>query len=149
MHFPTRSVLPGVVAAVLLASGTAACTYKNSDTASGGRAAPDARTGGGAELVDGSRTKVALVPGGAHPYFQPWKAAGTGARKTYGLGAVTFDETAEWDQQKQNNLLSTLAARGYNAFGVFGVSPTDINIDLRGPQVAGLRRGVLGVLPRR
>ncbi|WP_405958905.1 hypothetical protein [Streptomyces phaeochromogenes] len=68
MRFPTRFVLPGVVAAVVLASGTAACTYKNSDTASGGRAAPGARTDGGAELVDGSRTKVALVPGGAHPY---------------------------------------------------------------------------------
>ncbi|AUA07998.1 L-fuconate dehydratase [Streptomyces malaysiensis subsp. malaysiensis] len=67
------------------------------------------------------------MPGGAHPYFQPWKSAGADAKKTYRLGGVTFDETAEWDQQKQNNLLSTLAARGYNAFGVFGVSPTDIN----------------------
>jgi hypothetical protein len=48
-------------------------------------------------------------------------------KKTNGLGAVAFDQTAEWDQQKQNNLLSAPAARGYSAFGVFGVSPTDIN----------------------
>ncbi|MFI6275280.1 sugar ABC transporter substrate-binding protein [Streptomyces sp. NPDC050988] len=147
MRFPTRSVLPGVVAAVVLASGTAACTYKNSGTESGGQAAPAARTGGGAELVDGSRTKVALVPGGAHPYFQPWKAAVTTARKTYGLGAVTFDETAEWDQQKQNNLLSTLAARGYNSFGVFGVSPTDINSTFADLKSQGFPVASLGSCP--
>ncbi len=123
MRFPTRSVLPGVVAAVLLASGTAACTYRNSGAQVSSQAALTGRTGAGADLVDGSKTKVALVPGGAHPYFQPWKTAGAAAKKTYGLGDVAFDETAEWDQQKQNNLLSTLAARGYNAFGVFGVSP--------------------------
>ncbi|MGX1908202.1 substrate-binding domain-containing protein [Streptomyces phaeochromogenes] len=147
MRFPTRSVLPGVVAAVVLASGTAACTYKNSGTESGGQAAPAARTGGGAELEDGSRTKVALVPGGAHPYFQPWKAAVTNARKTYGLGAVTFDETAEWDQQKQNNLLSTLAARGYNSFGVFGVSPTDINSTFADLKSQGFPVASLGSCP--
>ncbi|MEE1825222.1 substrate-binding domain-containing protein, partial [Streptomyces sp. BE20] len=93
-------------------------------------AAPATGTGAGKgtpEVADGSGVKIALVPGGAHPYFQPWKSAGAAAKTALRLGDVTFDETAEWDQQKQNNLLSTLAARGYNAFGIFGVSPTDIN----------------------
>ncbi|MET7569184.1 substrate-binding domain-containing protein [Streptomyces sp. NPDC005492] len=148
MRFPTRSVLPGVVAVVLLATGTAACTYRNSGASSGSQAAPTARTGGGgADLVDGSGTKVALVPGGAHPYFQPWKTAGAAAKKTYGLGAVAFDETAEWDQQKQNNLLSTLAARGYNAFGVFGVSPTDINSTFADLKSQGFPVASLGSCP--
>jgi len=128
MHPPIRSVLPGVVAVAMLMAGSAACTIKNSDDSSGAQATASAKTGTGtAELADGSGTKVALVPGGAHPYFQPWKAAGAAAKKEYGLGGATFDETSEWDQQKQDNLLSTLAARGYNAFGIFGVSPTDIN----------------------
>ncbi|MFJ4787662.1 substrate-binding domain-containing protein [Streptomyces sp. NPDC088794] len=122
-----RSVLSATVTLFLLAASTAACTIKNSDDP-GAADTASARTGGGsAELADGSKTKVALVPGGAHPYFQPWKTAGAEAKKTLGLADVTFDETAEWDQQKQNDLLSTLAARGYNAFGIFGVSPTDIN----------------------
>jgi ribose transport system substrate-binding protein len=122
-----RAVLSATVTVVLLAGSTAACTIKNSGDP-GPAGAASAQTGSGsAELADGSGTKVALVPGGAHPYFQPWKKAGAEARKTLGLGGLTFDETAEWDQQKQNDLLSTLAARGYNAFGIFGVSPTDIN----------------------
>lgn len=147
MRFPIRSVLPGVVTAALLAAGTTACTYKNSGASSGGQAAPAARTGSGADLVDGSGTKVALVPGGAHPYFQPWKTAGATAKKTYGLGSVAFDETAEWDQQKQNNLLSTLAARGYNAFGVFGVSPTDINTTFADLKSQGFPVASLGSCP--
>ncbi|MEV5386620.1 substrate-binding domain-containing protein [Streptomyces sp. NPDC052721] len=127
MRPPTRSVLSGLAAAVLMAA-PAACTIKNSGAESGTRAPASAKSGTGtAELTDGSAVKVALVPGGAHPYFQPWKAAGAAAEKEYGLGDVTFDETSEWDQQKQDNLVSTLAARGYNAFGIFGVSPTDIN----------------------
>ncbi|MEV6026333.1 substrate-binding domain-containing protein [Streptomyces sp. NPDC052036] len=130
MRPPTRSVLSGVAVVAVLMAGSAACTIKSSGEPAGTRAQAPASGNSGtgtAELADGSGTKVALVPGGAHPYFQPWKAAGAAAKKQYGLGDVTFDETSEWDQQKQDNLLSTLAARGYNAFGVFGVSPTDIN----------------------
>ncbi|MBL1098359.1 sugar ABC transporter substrate-binding protein [Streptomyces coffeae] len=121
-----RSVLTAAATFLVLVAASA-CTVKNSgDTGPAGNA-PAKRGGGTAELADGSGVKIALVPGGAHPYFQPWKRAGADAKKRLGLGDVTFDETAEWDQQKQNDLLSTLAARGYNAFGIFGVSPTDIN----------------------
>ncbi|MET8827868.1 substrate-binding domain-containing protein [Streptomyces sp. NPDC004610] len=148
MRFPIRSVLPGVLAVALLASGSAACTYRNAPDPAAGATAPAARTGGGgAEIADGSGTRVALVPGGAHPYFQPWKAAVTEAGTTYGLGEVTFDETAEWDQQKQNNLLSTLAARGFNAFGVFGVSPTDINTTFADLKGQGFAVASLGSCP--
>ena len=76
---------------------------------------------------DLSDIRVALVPGGAHPYFQPWIAAGKQAAKDFGIGEVTFNETAEWDQTKQNDVINSLVANGYNAFGIFGVSPTDIN----------------------
>ncbi|MFC9248929.1 sugar ABC transporter substrate-binding protein [Streptomyces sp. NPDC057136] len=128
MVLRTRAALPGILAVVVLMAGSAACTVKSSDEPMGDRTQASGKSGAGtAELADASGTKVALVPGGAHPYFQPWKTAGAAAKKSYGLGDVTFDETAEWDQQKQNNLLFTLGARGYNAFGVFGVSPTDIN----------------------
>lgn len=121
-------LLSSAVAAAVLAGALTGCTLKNSGEPAAGSTATAAGTGNGsAELADGSAVKVALVPGGAHPYFQVWKTTGAAAEKEYGLGDLTFNETAEWDQQKQNNLLSTLAARGYNAFGVFGVSPTDIN----------------------
>jgi ribose transport system substrate-binding protein len=70
---------------------------------------------------------LALVPGGAHPYFQPWNTEAPLLQSSLGLGGATFNETGEWDQAKQNAVLDSLAAQGYNAFGIFGVSPTDIN----------------------
>jgi ribose transport system substrate-binding protein len=74
-----------------------------------------------------SAIKIALVPGGPHPYFQPWKTAGAQAKTDFKLGDVTYNETSGWDQTKQNDVLKSLAAQGYNAFGIFGVSPDNIN----------------------
>ncbi|NED92781.1 substrate-binding domain-containing protein [Streptomyces sp. SID11233] len=142
-----RSAVSAAAALALLAIASAACTVKTSG-GSGPAGAATAGTGrGSAELADGSGTRIALVPGGAHPYFQPWKKAGADAGKTLKLGDVTFDETAEWDQQKQNNLLSTLAARGYNAFGVFGVSPTDVNTTFADLKSQGFAVASLGSCP--
>ena len=100
---------------------TAGCSTKSPEGGSAGAA------GSAPSVSTAAQVKVALVPGGAHPYFQPWKAAGTQAKTDLGLGALTFDETGQWDQAKQNAAINSLAAQGYNAMGIFGVSPTDIN----------------------
>ncbi|WP_412538800.1 substrate-binding domain-containing protein [Longispora sp. K20-0274] len=107
----------GVSLAVLLAVGLsgAGCTKKS-----------DADAAGTAAKTPG-QVKVALVPGGAHPYFQAWKATAPKAKADFKLGDATFDETAGWDQTKQNDVLKSLAAQGFNAFGIFGVSPDNIN----------------------
>ena len=65
------------------------------------------------------------------------------------LADATFNETGEWDQGKQNNVINTLAAQGYNAFGIFGVSPTDINSTFEELKSKGSAVGSLGVLPGR
>ncbi|MDI1465041.1 substrate-binding domain-containing protein [Catellatospora sp. KI3] len=101
--------------AMLLTLAAAACTKKSDD--------PDK----GSSALTPAQVKVALVPGGAHPYFQPWKTAGDKAKADFGLGDVTYNETAGWDQTKQNDVLTSLAAQGYNAFGIFGVAPENIN----------------------
>lgn len=119
------------VLAICLALSATGCSKKDStssDTAAG-KSAKD--------------VKVALVPGGPHPYFQPWKEAGKTAVADFGLGGSTFNETAGWDQTKQNDVLKSLAAQGYNAFGIFGVSPDNINstfkdLERQGFQVASL-----------
>ena len=108
--------LGGVAARLALAVGTLAGCTKKSD---------DAATTTTARKPD--QVKIALVPGGAHPYFQPWKATSAKVKADLGLGDVTFNETADWDQTKQNDVLKSLAAQGYNAFGIFGVSPENIN----------------------
>ncbi|MGH3714869.1 MAG: sugar ABC transporter substrate-binding protein [Micromonosporaceae bacterium] len=120
-----RQGVAAVVVLVAAAALTGCSTRDNSSDAAGGGTGKAGS--GSAELVDGSSVKLALVPGGAHPYFQPWKTAGEAASTQLKLGGFTFNETGEWDQGKQNDALNSLAADGYNAFGIFGVSPTDIN----------------------
>jgi len=119
--------------AVAGALGAAGCGEEE-ESAGGSAGGGQAASGGGSQLEgglvqvqDASAVKVALVPGGPHPYFQPWKDAGERAASEFRLGAMTFNETGEWDQAKQNNIIDSLAAQEYNAFGIFGVSPTDIN----------------------
>lgn len=97
--------------------------------------------------ADLSSVKVALVPGGAHPYFQPWKESGEQAVKDFKLGGTTFNETAEWDQTKQNSAINGLAAQGYNAFGIFGVSPTDINTTFESLKAQGFAVASLASCP--
>lgn len=89
--------------------------------------ATDDDEGGETAEADFSEVQLALVPGGAHPYFQPWQDGGQAAVDEFGLAGMTFNETGEWDQTKQNSAIDSLAAQGYTAFGIFGVSPTDIN----------------------
>ncbi|MFE2734848.1 sugar ABC transporter substrate-binding protein [Streptomyces sp. NPDC059349] len=145
--FQHKARVSAAIVLVLLAGASTGCTIKTSDSSGKQGAAVTKAGSGSSELADGSKVKVALVPGGAHPYFQPWKKAGARAKANLGLGDVTYDETSEWDQQKQNNLVSTLAARGFNAFGLFGVSPTDINTTFADLKSQGFATASLGSCP--
>ena len=49
--------------------------------------------GGGAEA---STNKIALVPGGPHPYFAPWEQAAADAKKDFGIASVDFKVPSEW-----------------------------------------------------
>lgn len=105
-----------VVAASAVAITTLASCSKQSEASGGSDVA--------ASLSD---VKVGLVPGGPHPYFQPWIQAGEDAKRDFDIGGVEFNEKGEWDQNKQTSELNSMAAQGVSAFGVFGVSATDIN----------------------
>ncbi|GAA0576355.1 sugar ABC transporter substrate-binding protein [Kribbella sandramycini] len=136
-----------LAAVALVATG---CTTKPADSTSDGGPKDDASTGsssGPVTLKDGSQVKLALIPGGAHPYFQPWKATAEVDKADFKLGDVTFNETGEWDQGKQNNVINSLAAQGYNAFGIFGVSPTDINSTFEDLKAKGFAVGSLASCP--
>src|SRR6201995_3517756 len=109
-----RSLLRLGAAATALLLLVAGCTKKSDNDTTAGTRGPE-------------QVKIALIPGGAHPYFQPWKTVAATVKTEYKLGDVTFNETSGWDQTKQNDVLKSLAAQGYNAFGVFGVSPENIN----------------------
>jgi ribose transport system substrate-binding protein len=67
---------------------------------------------------------VAIVPGGPHPYFEPMRQAIVDAKSDFSLTKGTFEVPTDWKQDLQNQLLTSLAAQGYDGFGIF---PTDGN----------------------
>ncbi|MBV8566715.1 MAG: sugar ABC transporter substrate-binding protein [Methylobacteriaceae bacterium] len=72
-------------------------------------------------------TKVALVPGGPHPYFAAWEKAGQDAMKDFKLGAADYRIPQKWELSQQNELLESLLSQGYNAFLVFPGDPVGSN----------------------
>jgi ribose transport system substrate-binding protein len=72
-------------------------------------------------------TKVALVPGGPHPYFSAWERAGQDAMKDFKLGAADYRVPQKWELSQQNSLLESLLSQGYNAFLVFPGDPVGSN----------------------
>jgi len=69
-------------------------------------------------------TKVAVVPGGPHPYFAPMEGALADATAAFGLEQGVFKAPESWDLNAQNELIETLIAQGYNGFAIF---PGDAN----------------------
>jgi len=67
----------------------------------------------------GSDTKVALVPGGPHPYFAAWEQAGKDAAKDFGLAAADYRVPQKWELAQQSQLLESLLSQGYNSFLIF------------------------------
>lgn len=72
-------------------------------------------------------TKVALVPGGPHPYFAAWEKAGQDAAKDFKLGAGDYRVPQKWELSQQNQLLESLLSQNYNAFLIFPGDPVGSN----------------------
>jgi ribose transport system substrate-binding protein len=88
-------------------------------------------------------TKVALVPGGPHPYFSAWEQAGKDAVKDFGLGAADYRVPQKWELSQQSQLLESLLSQGYNSFLIFpgdavGTTPVVQEIVENGGQALAL-----------
>src|SRR5579883_3577979 len=81
----------------------------------------------GAGLASASDNKIALIPGGPHPYFAPWQQAAADAKKAFGIAAVDFKVPTDWKLNLQTELIESLAAQGYKAFGIFPGDAVGIN----------------------
>jgi ribose transport system substrate-binding protein len=68
-------------------------------------------------------TRVALVPGGPHPYFSAWEQAGADAARDFKLAAADYKVPQKWELSQQNQLLESLVSQGYNAFLIFPGDP--------------------------
>jgi ribose transport system substrate-binding protein len=133
-------------AALAMSTGllVAGCTPAVDTATEDSTATTEEATAGGPDF---SSVEIALVPGGAHPYFQPWIAGGEAAVAEFGIGTTKFNETGEWDQTKHNAAIDSMAAQGFNAFGIFGVSPTDINTTFSNLKGQGFAVGSLASCP--
>jgi ribose transport system substrate-binding protein len=77
--------------------------------------------------AEASNTKIALIPGGPHPYFAPWEQAAADAKRDFGIGAVDYKVPTEWKLNLQTELIESLMSQGYNAFGIFPGDAVGIN----------------------
>jgi len=76
-----------------------------------------AATAGAAPAL-ASDTRVALVPGGPHPYFAAWEDAAADASEDFDIDAQ-YRVPAAWELSQQNEMIESLVAQGFNAFLVF------------------------------
>ncbi|MDQ0394185.1 sugar ABC transporter substrate-binding protein [Labrys monachus] len=86
-------------------------------------AAAAALLAGALPALAANDSKIALVPGGPHPYFAAWEQAGKDAAKDFGLGAADYKVPQKWELSTQNDLLESLVTQGYNAFLIFPGDP--------------------------
>lgn len=77
-----------------------------------------------------SDTRVGLVPGGPHPYFAAWEDAAAAASADFGIDAEYRVPTA-WELSKQNEMIESLVAQGFNAILVFPGDAVGTNATLQ------------------
>ncbi len=82
--------------------------------------------------------KVALVPGGPHPYFANWEQGAHDAKKDFAIGAADYKVPAKWELGLQNQLIENLTAQGYNGFLIFPGDPVATNSPMADLQSAGI-----------
>jgi len=82
--------------------------------------------------------KVALVPGGPHPYFANWEQGGKDAVKDFGIKAADYRVPAKWELGLQNQMIENLTAQGYNAFLIFPGDPVATNSPMADLQAANI-----------
>jgi ribose transport system substrate-binding protein len=99
--------------------------------------------GGLAASARADDVKIALVPGGPHPYFAPWAQAAADAKKDFSIGGIDFKVPQDWKLNLQNELIESLVAQGYKAFGIFPGDAVGTNATLEELASAGIPSAAL------
>lgn len=88
--------------------------------------------------------KIAVIPGGPHPYFAPWEQAAADAAKDFGIASVEYKVPSEWKLEQQTELFESLAAQGVNAFGYFPGDAVGVNSTISELKSNGIPAVALG-----
>ncbi|PZX17080.1 ribose transport system substrate-binding protein [Palleronia aestuarii] len=76
-----------------------------------------------APAIAADDTRIALIPGGPHPYFAAWADAGADAARDFGLAGAEYEVPQKWELATQNQLAESLLSQGYNGFLIFPGDP--------------------------
>jgi ribose transport system substrate-binding protein len=90
-----------------------------------------------------SDIKIALIPGGPHPYFKPWEQAAADAQRDFHIASVDFKVPTDWKLSLQTELIESLVAQGYKAFGIFPGDAVGINSTVAELKGAGIPAAAL------
>ena len=91
-----------------------------------------------------SDNKIAVAPGGPHPYFAPWEQAAADAKKDFGIADVEYKVPTDWKLELQTELLESLASQGFKGFGIFPGDPVGVNSTITELKGAGIPVAALG-----
>jgi ribose transport system substrate-binding protein len=92
----------------------------------------------GIGTAQAKNVRVALVPGGPHPYFANWEQGAKDAKRDFGIAAADYKVPAKWELGLQNQLIENLAAQGYDAFLIFPGDPVATNGPMQDLASAGI-----------
>lgn len=123
-----------VVLTVLFAT-LAGCAQTPATEAPEQSAAPETSTGAGiqegmevdvgkevesqAGQQEGKEYNFAIIYGGVHPFFDPWRFGAQQAAMDLGIPTPNVTSPQDWDQTQQNAIIDGLVAGGVNGIGMF------------------------------
>ncbi|MGE5494151.1 MAG: sugar ABC transporter substrate-binding protein [Burkholderiales bacterium] len=70
-------------------------------------------------ILDPSEYQFAIIYGGAHPFFDPWKPGALAAAKDLGIPEPYIMSPQAWDQPEQNSVIVNVVAKGAKGIGMF------------------------------
>jgi len=71
------------------------------------------------EVIDPAEFQFAVVYGGVHPYFDPYKPGAKAAAKDLGIPEPYVVSPQAWDQTEQNQVIDGVIARGAKGIAMF------------------------------
>jgi ribose transport system substrate-binding protein len=71
------------------------------------------------EVIDPAEYQFAIVYGGVHPYFEPYKPGARAAASDLGIPEPYVVSPQAWDQSEQNQVIDGVIARGAKGIGMF------------------------------
>jgi len=123
-----------LVLAVLFAT-LAGCAQTPATQAPEETSAPETSTGAGVQegmdvdvgkevesqagQQEGKEYNFAIIYGGVHPFFDPWRFGAQQAAMDLGIPTPNVTSPQDWDQTQQNAIIDGLVAGGVNGIGMF------------------------------